>query len=63
MSSRPLPIELLKALLGDDENEVLAVPTEDVAGDSQAAVLGAPLHTASHLYSHLQNTYRSHTVS
>ena len=56
MSSRPQPRELLRALVGN-ENEVLAVPTEDVAGDSQAAVLGAPLHTASHLYSHLQNMY------
>ena len=61
MSIRPQPRDVLRALVGDDD-EVLAVPSEDVAGDSQAAVLGAPLHTASHLYPYLQNMYRSQTV-
>ena len=59
MASRPQPRDLLIALVGDDD-EVLAVPvpSEDVGGDGQAAVLGAPLQTASHLYPHLQNMYR-----
>ena len=55
-SSRPQPKDVLRALLRNVD-EVMAVPAEDVPEDSQAAVLGAPLHTSTQLYPHLQNTY------
>ena len=58
MSGRPQPRDLLIALVRNVD-EVMAVPAEDVPADSQAVVLGAPLHTASHLYSRLQNMYTS----
>ena len=58
MSGRPQPRDLLIALrLVRNVDEVMAVPAEDVPAEREAVVLGAPLHTASHLYSHLQNTY------
>ena len=55
-SSRPQPRDVLKGLLGNVD-EVLAIPPEDVPADSQAAVQGAPLDKATHLYQDLQNTY------
>ena len=55
-SSRPQLRDVLKGLLGNVD-EVLAIPPEDVPADSQAAVLGAPLDKATHLYQDLQNTY------
>ena len=55
-SNRPQPRDVLKGLLGNVD-EVLAIPPEDVPADSQAAVLGAPLDKATHLYQDLQNTY------
>ena len=59
-SSRLQPRDVLKGLLGNVE-QVLAIPPEDVPADSQAAVLGAPLDRASHLYQDLQNMYISKT--
>ena len=43
-------------LLGNVD-EVLAIPAEDVPAGSQAAILGAPLDRATHLYQDLQNMY------
>jgi tRNA A-37 threonylcarbamoyl transferase component Bud32 len=56
-SSRPQPRDVLKGLLGNVE-QILAILPEDVPADSQAAVLGAPLDRASHLYQDLQNMYK-----
>ena len=56
MMSRPQPRDVLKALMGDAE-ETMAVPPEDVPAGSQAAVLGAPLDAATHLYHTLQKAY------
>ena len=56
MSGRPEPRDVLRALVGNVD-EVMAIPGEDVPAGSQAAVLGAPLDTATHLYPQLQNTY------
>ena len=47
---------MLKGLLGNVD-EVLAIPPEDVPAGSQAAVLGAPLDKATHLYTDLQTAY------
>ena len=55
-SSRPHSKDIVKTLL-ENVDEVLAIPPEDVPADSQAAVLGAPLDKATHLYQDLQNTY------
>ena len=54
--SRPQPRDVLKGLLGNVD-EVLAIPAEDVPAGSQAAILGAPLDRATHLYQDLQNMY------
>ena len=48
---------MLRALI-ENVNEVMEIPTEDVPVGSQAAVLGAPLNTATHLYTQLQNSYK-----
>ena len=56
-SSRPQPRDVLKGLLGNVD-EVLAIPAEDVPAGSQAAILGAPLDRATHLYQDLQNMYK-----
>ena len=48
---------MLRGLIGN-VNEVMEIPTEDVPVGSQATVLGAPLNTANHLYTQLQNSYK-----
>ena len=57
---RSAPRDVLRALIGNVD-EVMEIPTEDVPVGSQAAVLGAPLNTATHLYTQLQTMYRSTT--
>ena len=57
VSSRPEPRDALRALI-ENVNEVMEIPTEDVPVGTQAAVLGAPLNTATHLYTQLQNSYK-----
>ena len=56
VSGRPEPRDVLRALVGSVD-EVMAIPSEDVPAGSQAAVLGAPLDTAKHLYPQLQKRY------